>query len=79
MLAVCWAVMKCTLFLAGLQHFSVITDYNALIPINNHRLDEIENPCLQRLKTKLMAYNFTAEWIKARRMMLLMHSHAIKY
>ena len=68
MLAVCWAVMKCKLFLAGLQHFSIITDHNPLIPIiNNRRLDEIENPRLQRLKTKLMAYNFTPEWIKGKR------------
>ena len=68
MLAVCWAVMKCNLFLAGLQHFSVITDHNTLIQIiNNCRLDEIENPRLQRLKTKLMAYNFTAEWINGKK------------
>ena len=41
----------------------MITDHYPLIPIlNNHRLDEIENPCLQRLKTKLMGYNFTAEY-----------------
>ena len=54
-----------SLFLAGLQHFHVITDHNPLIPIlNNHRLDEIENPRLQRLKTRLMSYNFTAEWCK---------------
>ena len=65
MLAVCWAVHKCNLFLAGLQHFTVVTDHNPLISImNSHRLDEIENPRLQRLKTKLMAYNFTAEWLK---------------
>ena len=31
--------------------------------MNSHRLDEVENPRLQRLKTKLM-YNFTAEWLK---------------
>ena len=60
--------MKCNLFVAGLQHFSVITDHNPLIPIiNNRHLDEIENPRLQRLKTKLMAYNFTAEWIKGKK------------
>jgi len=50
LLAVCWAILKCHVFLAGLQHFQVFTDRNPLIPIlNNHRLDEIENPCLQRL------------------------------
>ena len=36
-----------------------------LIPIlNNHRLDEIDNPRLQRLKMKFMAFNFTAMWCK---------------
>lgn len=65
LLAVAWAVSKCNVFLMGLQHFKVITDHNPLIPIlNSHRLDEIENPRLQRLRTKLMAYNFTAEWCK---------------
>ena len=65
MLAVCWAILKCHTFLAGLQHFQVITDHNPLIPIlNNHRLDEIENPRLQRLRTRIMGYNFTAEWLK---------------
>jgi len=50
MLAVCWAILKCHTFLAGLQHFKVLTDHNPLIPIlNNHRLDEIENPHLQLL------------------------------
>ena len=53
------------MFLAGLPHFRVITDHHPFIPIlNSHRLDEIENPRLQRLKTQIMAYNFTAEWRK---------------
>ena len=52
MLAVCWAIQRCHLFLAGLQHFQVVTDHNPLIPIlNSHRLDEIENPRLQCLRT----------------------------
>ena len=54
MLAVCWAITKCRLFLAGLQHFHVATDHNPLIPIlNTRRLDEVENPRLQRLKSRL--------------------------
>ena len=65
MLAVSWAVSKCRLFLAGLPHFQVVTDHHPLIPIlNTHRLDEVENPRLQRLKTRVMGYNFTAQWIK---------------
>ena len=65
LLAVAWAVIKCKLFLSGLQHFQVVTDHSPLVPIlNTHHLDEIENPRLQRLRTRLMAYSFTAEWCK---------------
>ena len=65
LLAVSWAIIKCKIFLAGLPHFTVVTDHHPLVPIlNSHRLDEIENPRLQRLKTKIMAYNFTTEWVK---------------
>ena len=50
MLGVAWAARKCRDFLIGLQHFTVVTDHNPLVPIlNSHRLDEIENPRLQRL------------------------------
>ena len=46
-LAVTWAIKKCNIFLAGIDHFTVIMDHNPLIPIlNTHRLDEIENPRL---------------------------------
>ena len=62
MLAVCWAVTKCRIFLAGLQHFLITTDHNPLIPIlNTSRLDEVENPRLQRLKSRLMGYHFTTQ------------------
>ena len=48
MLALAWAIVKSRLFLAGLPHFLVVTDYHPLVPIlNNHRLNEIENPRLQ--------------------------------
>ena len=62
MLAVCWAVTKCRVFLSGLQHFLITTDHNPLIPIlNTRRLDEVENPRLQRLKSRLMGYHFTTQ------------------
>lgn len=54
-----WAIKKCHLFIAGLDNFTVVTDHNPLIPIfNSHRLDEIENPRLQRL---IMGYNFCCQ------------------
>ena len=66
-LAVAWAVKKCSIFLSGLDHFTIITDNDPLIPIlNSHRLDEIKNPRLQRLRTSLMAFNFTAQWLKGK-------------
>ena len=65
MLTVSWAIMKCKLFLAGFQHFNVITDHSPLLSIlNTRRLDEIENPRLQRVKSRIMGYNFTAQWTK---------------
>jgi len=64
MLAVTWAVYKCKMFLSGLQHFSILTDHNPLVPIlNSHRLDEVDNPRLHRMKSRLVAFNFTAKWI----------------
>ena len=50
------SIIKCKMFLAALLHFRVITDHLLLIPIlNSHRLDEIENLGLQRIKTRIMA------------------------
>ena len=64
-LAVAWSIKKYNLFLVGLPHFIVVTDHNPLIPIlNMHRLDEIENPRLQRLCTRIMSYHFMAQWLK---------------
>ncbi|ROT64569.1 hypothetical protein C7M84_017475 [Penaeus vannamei] len=54
MLAASWAMGKCRLYLAGLQHFTLHTDHRPLIPILNHyTLDAIENPRLQRLRVKM--------------------------
>ena len=67
LLGVAWAAKKCRIFLTGLPHFTVVTDHNPLVPIlNSHRLDEIENPRLQRLRTHLLAFNFTAQWRKGK-------------
>ena len=66
LLAVAWAITNtnCKLSYPTL-YFAVITDHHPLIPIlNSHQLDEIEDPRLQHLKTRVMAYNFTAEWVK---------------
>ena len=65
MLAVVWVANICKTILMDLQNFQVITDHNPLVPIlSSHCLDEIDNPRLQLLKTKLMAFNLTAKWCK---------------
>ena len=67
LLGVAWAVTKCSLFLTSCPQFDVIIDHKPLIPIlSNHGLVEIEDIRLQRLRTKLMPYNFTAymaQWL----------------
>ena len=55
MLAVCWAIMKCRVFLADLQHFNVATDHNPLIPILNTRRLNVamdHNPLIPILNTR---------------------------
>ena len=55
-LAVAWAVKKCSIFLSGLDYFTIVTDHNPLIPIlNSHRLDEIES------------YSDSAQWLKGKK------------
>ena len=67
MLAVVWATRKCKLYLAGMQHFDLVTDHKPLVPIlNDYTLDMVETPRLQRLKEKLQLYSFTATWKKGK-------------
>ena len=64
LLAVVWAVHKCSLFLSGTP-FDVFTDHRPLVPIiNQYTLDQIENPRLQRLILKLRPYQVRATWRK---------------
>ena len=63
MAALVWAAKKCTTYLRGLPHFEVVTDHRPLLPILNHKyIGEIENIRLQRMRQKLVAFNFTCVW-----------------
>ena len=65
MLGFAWAIRKFLKFLAGLTHFDILADHNPLLSIlNSERLDEIETTRLQRLRMKIVSYNFTAQWVK---------------
>ena len=63
-IAVRYAIKKCHMYLAGLPHFTIITDHRPLIPIFNKKgLAEIENMKLQNIKAELQSrYIFTTEW-----------------
>ena len=63
MTAICWAVRKNHLYLAGLKDFDIITDHRPLIPILNQKsLVQIDNPRLLRLREKFTPYHFIAVW-----------------
>ena len=63
LLALVWACKKADMFLRGMQNFEVFLDHRPLIPVLNKKtLVKIENPRLQRLREKLIPYNFVASW-----------------
>ena len=64
LLAVVWAMMNCKFYLAGLQHFGLVTDHRPLVHIlNSYSLDAIDNPRLQHLKEKISTFTYTVNWL----------------
>ena len=67
LLGIVWATKKCEMYLKGMSHFTIITDHNPLVGILDKKtLDEVENPRLQRLKEKMLSYNFETKWISGK-------------
>ena len=67
LLAAVWAMKKCQTYLLGLNNFSLAVDHRPLVPIlDNQKLNELENPRLQRLKEKTARFNFTTRWVKGK-------------
>ena len=67
LLAVVWAMKKCQLYLLGLDKFLLHVDHRPLVCIlDKKHLGEIENPRLQRLKEKILKFNFVTEWVKGK-------------
>ena len=63
-IAIMYGIKKCHMYLAGLEHFTVVTDHRPLVPImNNYSLSQIENAKIQKIKADLTSsYQFTVEW-----------------
>ena len=61
-LAILYSVMKCKHYLLGMKHFEIITDHRPLLGIFSKNLDSIQNARLQRMRLKLINFNFTVKW-----------------
>ena len=57
------AIKKCKFYLHGKDNFTIITDHKPLLGIFTKNLDDLDNPRLQRMREKIMGYNFQIEWI----------------
>ena len=67
LLAATWAMKKCRIHLLGLEHFELVVDHKALVTIlDKHRLDDVDNTRLQRLKEKTALFSFTTRWTKGK-------------
>lgn len=66
-LAIQWAVLRCRIYLLGIQ-FTIITDHKPLIGIfKRSNLDAVDNPRLQRILQKLAPYTFQIQWTPGKR------------
>ena len=59
-LAVQWAALKCKYYLAGMPHFTVLTDHQSLVGLFKKDLSEVQNPRLLKYRENLQGYTFTA-------------------
>ncbi|XP_059095941.1 uncharacterized protein LOC131890587 [Tigriopus californicus] len=62
-LAIYWAIRKCRTYLAGMEHFKVLSDHKPLQTIfNQQMLNAIENPRILNYRSRLSSFKFTVEW-----------------
>ena len=62
-LGVHFAVDKCSFYLKGAPSFTVVTYHKPLEGIFKKDLFDIGNPRLQRIREKLLEYNFSVTWV----------------
>ena len=65
-LAIAWAIMKCSFFLKGIPHFSVITDHRPLLGVFSKPLSRIANPRLVRIRERILDFHFSMAWLKGK-------------
>lgn len=63
-LGAAWAMLKCQVYLRGLEHFTLLLDHKPLIPIlNDFDCNKVTNPRLINMKQRMAGYRFTTDWI----------------
>ena len=62
MLGIQYAISSCQFYLLGCQEFHVVTDHRPLLGIFRKDLRDVTNARLQRLREKIVNFNFTVEW-----------------
>ena len=63
LLAVQWAVERCSYYLYGLSNFTVVVDHRPLQGLFKKHLPDIPNPRLLRIREKLQGYSFDVTWV----------------
>jgi hypothetical protein len=62
-LAILYATRKCSFYLRGLPSYLVVSDHKPLVGIFQKDLHDLEHsPRLQRIREKLVSYNFRIHW-----------------
>eukprot|EP00095_Tigriopus_kingsejongensis_P000660 maker-scaffold311_size212931-snap-gene-1.16 protein:Tk00660 transcript:maker-scaffold311_size212931-snap-gene-1.16-mRNA-1 annotation:"hypothetical protein ETSY2_36450" len=62
LLAVSWGVEKSSFYLKGIASFVVFTDHKPRLGLMSKDLQDIGNERLQRLRQRLIPFNFTIDW-----------------
>ena len=62
-LAILHALRRCRHYLAGMEHFTIITDHKSLEGVFRKDLSQIENVRLRRFRENLGEFNFTVKWM----------------
>ena len=57
-----WAIIKCDHYLRGMRKFRVVTDHKPLQGAFAKPLAALQNDRLQRIREKLVVYNFELDW-----------------
>ena len=54
---------RMNLYFQGLQHFQLETDHKPLVPILNTKSIGELSPRIQRMRMKMLKFNFTASYV----------------